>query len=60
MLVLKLCKRSDIASANGVALGKCETLADVCESMNDAEPPKILKYKRDGKYHRVIARVYES
>ena len=49
---------TDIARANGAHLGSCETLDDVCALMNDSQPPRMLKYKRDGKYHRVIARVY--
>ena len=48
---------AEIARSAGVdwleALGTCAAIAGV---MQTGKPPKLIEYKRDGKYHRIIRR----
>jgi len=46
-----------IADRAGISIDDCETLADVAKTMNEyGTPPHVLKYKREGKYYRVLGR----
>lgn len=35
-----------------------EDLTEMANAMNESTPPAILKFKRDGKFHRVIERIW--
>lgn len=52
---------AEIARSAGVdwleALGTCAAIAGV---MQTGKPPKLIEYKRDGKYHRIIRREWNE
>ena len=45
-----------IASKAGVSFTPGGDLVDWAETLNAGSPPSLIKYKMDGKYHRVISR----
>lgn len=45
-----------IASKAGVSFTPGTDLVDWAETLNAGSPPSLIKYKMDGKYHRVISR----
>jgi DNA repair protein RadD len=47
-----------IASNAGVALKPSMTLDGVAAILSGGKPPSGITYKRDGKYHRIIGRLW--
>ena len=45
-----------IANSAGVDTNEAAGLEDLTWLMNAGEPPSVLKYKRDGKFYRVLSR----
>jgi len=45
-----------IASNAGAQLKQGITLDGTAAVMNAAKPPKVLRYKKDGKYHQILGR----
>jgi DNA repair protein RadD len=48
-----------IANAAGVDTNDASGIEDLTWLMNAGKPPSILKYKRDGKFYRVLSRDWE-
>ena len=51
-------KLLSIATKCGVFFSQSDQLDDICKIMNDAKPPAQIEYKREGKYFRVLDRVW--
>ena len=51
-------KLKGIAGKCGVDLDTCETVADLLRSMNEARYPSEILYKKDGKFFRVVDRIW--
>lgn len=45
-----------IALKSGVTFTPCSDLNDWAKTLESGDPPRTIKYKMDGKYHRVIQR----
>ena len=48
-----------MARDSGFSLTANETLDDLVDMFSQNNPPKIINYKMDGKFHRIIQRKWE-
>jgi DNA repair protein RadD len=50
-----------IANSASIVPGglRVQTMADMVQNMNNATPPKLIKYRKDGKFYRVMKRSWE-
>lgn len=49
-----------IAQSAGATFDGVSLLEDWAQRLNDAHPPIVISYKRDGKYHRVLRREWNN
>jgi DNA repair protein RadD len=49
-----------IAQSAGATFDGVSLLEDWAKRLNDAHPPIVISYKRDGKYHRVLRREWNN
>ena len=49
-----------IAQSAGATFDGVSLLEDWAKRLNDAHPPIVITYKRDGKYHRVLRREWNN
>ena len=50
----------NIAQKSGACLGGTLDLNDAAKEMSQSKPPDMIKYRKDGKYHRVTDRIWDD
>lgn len=50
----------DVATKAGVIFKGAQTLDEWADRMNDGRQPKMIEYRRDGKYYRVMKRSWDN